>query len=75
MSPVYEYICSRCGLRLEMKLPYSQSGATQRCPECEAKLIKVWSAPLVNYDFPSIKVQDMMDKEIRADKEGRLKGL
>ncbi|MFC1592787.1 FmdB family zinc ribbon protein [Candidatus Omnitrophota bacterium] len=32
--PIYEYICSVCGLRFELRRQYSQAAEGTTCPNC-----------------------------------------
>lgn len=74
--PVYEYKCSGCGHREDRRLLFSDFDKQQYCLICGSKLIRKFSAPAAFiFDFPSLEVQDMLDKELREDKEGRLGGL
>jgi len=42
--PVYEYICSECGLKFELLRPLSQANQGASCPRCYNSAERIFSA-------------------------------
>ena len=42
--PIYEYVCSGCGLKFELLRPLSQANEGASCPHCRKSAERVFSA-------------------------------
>ena len=41
--PIYEYVCSECGLKFELLCPLSQANQGASCPRCHNSAKRVFS--------------------------------
>jgi len=42
--PIYEYVCSDCGLKFELLRPFSQAKERASCPRCHNRAERIISA-------------------------------
>lgn len=42
--PIYEYVCSSCNCRFELRRPFSEATEDASCPECDAPARKLFSS-------------------------------
>jgi len=42
--PIYEYVCSDCGLKFELLRPFSEAGEKASCPRCHQNAERIISA-------------------------------
>ena len=42
--PIYEYVCSDCGLKFELLRPFSESSKEASCPQCHKNAERIISA-------------------------------
>jgi putative FmdB family regulatory protein len=45
MSPMYEYLCSRCEAIHDVMVSLDEKDKELECPDCDTKLIKLLSMP------------------------------
>ena len=41
--PIYEYVCPACEVKFELLRPFSQSGESASCPQCQESAERVLS--------------------------------
>lgn len=59
--PLYEYRCEKCGHRIEIIQKFSDR-PLKTCQECKGKLIKVISAPALQFKGSGFYITDYTDK-------------
>ena len=59
--PLYEYRCEKCGHRIEIIQTFSDR-PLKTCPECKGKLVKVFSAPALQFKGSGFYITDYTDK-------------
>jgi len=42
--PIYEYICNKCKIQFELRLPFSETDKLIKCPKCNVKANKQFSS-------------------------------
>lgn len=70
--PLYEYRCEKCGHRIEIIQKFSDR-PLKICQECKGKLVKVISAPALQFKGSGFYITDYSDKgkPPKSDSDGK----
>ncbi len=67
--PIYEYECEKCACRFELKRRFDEDAGSPRCPQCQGKVRRLFSPPVILFKGSGFYVTDSRnDRNWRSDK-------
>ncbi len=69
--PIYEYECEKCAFRFELKRRFDEDGGNPCCPQCQGKVRRLFSPPVILFKGSGFYVTDNRNDHNWQSAEGK----
>ncbi len=69
--PIYEYECEKCACHFELKRRFGEDGGSPCCPQCQGKVRRLFSPPVILYKGSGFYVTDSRSDHNRPSENSK----